>query len=439
GFRSLGIGGMAVTLLSVLIAMTFLPAVMAVLGGRVNALALFRTRGRGSRAWRRLAEWGRRRPVLIAIPVGLFLLFLGLPLLNIKVGISGVDLLPPELESRQGWELASQQFGEGNLSPILIVARPEDGTFHPQSIARLHDYVASLGADNRIRRVESIVSLDPAITREQYQQLYSLPPEQIPFPQVRAAVKAMATERVTIIRAYSHLDPEGDEAKALVRDLRASKPPGLGIDVDGVTAALMDDVDTIYGSFPWVILLVMATTYLALLILFRSVWLPLKAIVMNMLSLTASYGALVFIFQEGHFRRFLGFETPGYTQAITPVIMFCIIFGLSMDYEVFLLSRIKEAYDETGDNSEGVAVGLEKTGAIITSAAVVLALVAASFATGYLVVVKALGVGIGLAVLIDALVVRTLLVPALMYIMGRWNWWAPGFVVRWLPGGSQRR
>ena len=181
-------------------------------------------------------------------------------------------------------------------------------------------------------------------------------------------------------------------------------------------------------SFRAALLLILVTTYVALLLLFRSVVLPAKAVLMNTLSILASYGALVIIFQDGHLSNLLGFTPEGVVDATTPIIMFCVLFGLSMDYEVFVLSRIKEAYDTCQDNTNAVALGLERTGRIITSAALIIVIVAGSFAFAHIVIIKALGIGIALAILIDATVVRALLVPATMQLLGRWNWWAP----RWL-------
>ena len=202
----------------------------------------------------------------------------------------------------------------------------------------------------------------------------------------------------------------------------------MTLHVTGGTADLIDAIDAIYGSFPMVILYVLVTIYIALFLLFRSVLLPIKAVLMNGMSIFASYGALVLIFQQGYFQDVLGFTALGYIDAILPVMLFCIIFGLSMDYEVFLLSRVKEIYDETGDNTYSVAQGLERTGRIITSAALVMVLVCASFAMADIVIVKMFGVGLGLAIIIDVTLVRAILVPALMRVMGRLNWWAPKFV-----------
>jgi RND superfamily putative drug exporter len=178
---------------------------------------------------------------------------------------------------------------------------------------------------------------------------------------------------------------------------------------------------------------IVLSTYLILLMLFRSVVLPIKAILMNVLSILASYGALVWIFQDGNLHEVLGFTPQGFVEASLPVIMFCVLFGLSMDYEVFLLSRIQEEWERSGDNDRAVAVGLQRSGQIITSAALIVVVVTASFVSADVVLIKALGLGIALAVTLDATIVRALLVPATMKLLGRWNWWIPGWLDRVLP------
>ena len=196
---------------------------------------------------------------------------------------------------------------------------------------------------------------------------------------------------------------------------------------------MIDVVGAMYRDFPLALLGVVAATYLILLVLLRSVILPLKAIAMNALSLLASYGALVWVFQDGHLSRLLGFAPLGFVEASLPIIMFCTLFGVSMDYEVFLLSRIREAWLETGDNARSVALGLERSGRIITSAALIVVLVAGSFVTAQIVLIKALGLGVALAVLLDATIIRALLVPATMRLLGEWNWWLPAPLRRVLP------
>jgi putative drug exporter of the RND superfamily len=228
--------------------------------------------------------------------------------------------------------------------------------------------------------------------------------------------------------------PISDTAKSVVHDLRATQPPdNLTYQVTGTTAGVLDVVAEMYHDFPLALLGVVIATYIILLLLLRSAVLPLKAILMNALSLVASYGALVWVFQDGHLAGLLGFAPLGFVESSLPIIMFCTLFGVSMDYEVFLLSRVREAWVETGDNTYSVAAGLERSGRIITSAALIVVVVAGSFVTADVVLVKALGLGVALAVLLDATVIRALLVPATMRLLGDWNWWLPAPLRRVLP------
>jgi RND superfamily putative drug exporter len=237
-------------------------------------------------------------------------------------------------------------------------------------------------------------------------------------------------EHIMVLAASSPLQPGGDAARALVRAIRASHPPVDGeLLVTGPTAFDLDFMQVVVDRAALAIGLVVIATYVALFLLLRSVLLPLKAVVMNILSITASYGALVWIFQDGHLSRWLDF-TPGPIQTATPIIMFCLVFGLSMDYEVLLLSRIREEYERSGDNTQAVGHGLERTGRLITWAGAIMAGVFFAFALADSVIIKAVGIGIGIAVILDATVVRALLVPATMRLMGRWNWWVPASITR---------
>ena len=433
--RSMGIGGVSVILLSMLLAMTLVPAILGVVGPRINALSVVRVIPSPHGVWSRLA-WGvMRHPVLVAVPIMGGLLLLGTPFLDAKIGAPWASILPEGAESRRGWEVAERELGAGELSPMVIAARAPESVLARNAIAALYDYTRRLEAKPGVRRVESMVTLNaaPSLTLEQYLAIYSAP-DLIWSPEVREELAELAAGDTTVISVFTDFAPVSDEAKAFVRELRA-EPIGGGLTtlVTGATADLMDANDTMYRYFPLVILYVVVTIYVVLLLLFRSVVLPLKAVLMNGMSIFASYGALVFIFQQGHFGSILGFTAHGSLETTVPIILFCILFGLSMDYEVFLLSRIKEIYDETGENTASVALGLERTGRIITSAAGILVLVAGAFVTSDVIVIKALGLGIAIAILLDATVVRALLVPTLMRIMGDWNWWAPRFLLRVLP------
>ena len=235
----------------------------------------------------------------------------------------------------------------------------------------------------------------------------------------------MFADHITVLTAYTSVGYNSDRAYDLVREVRKQHPEvGGEVLVGGWAAFDLDLTDSVYEAAPPAIAFVVLATYVVLFLLLGSVLLPIKAVVVNFLSISASYGALVWVFQQGHLSGLLDF-TPGPINTTTPIIMFCILFGLSMDYEVMLLSRIKEEYGRTGDNRASVALGIERTGRLITGAALIMATVFFSFGLAEAVVIKAIGLGMGLAVLVDATIVRALLVPATMRLMGRWNCWAP--------------
>jgi RND superfamily putative drug exporter len=251
---------------------------------------------------------------------------------------------------------------------------------------------------------------------------------------IETRANELANDRVAVVLAYTRYGANDDRNKDLLAELRGMSLGGdLTLGVDGGTAEIVDVVAAMYGGFPGAIAVIVAATYVVLLILFRSALLPLKAIAMNTLSILASYGALVWIFQEGNLAGVLRFSPLGFVEASLPIIMFCVLFGLSMDYEVFLLTRVREEWDRTHDNARSVAVGLQRSGRIITSAALIVVVVTASFVSAEVILVKALGFGIALAVFLDATVVRALLVSATMRLLGRWNWWLPTPLGRLLP------
>ena len=430
--RSLGIGGITVILFSMLIALTLLPALFAVLGRRVDRLSLWRRRTVSGGFWFNLSQWVMRHPIAVIIPTTAFLVLLGLPFLNVNLGSPWASILPEEAESRQGQELVNERFGPGELSQVILVETSPTSTLSPQNIAANLEFVERMESDPRVVRVDSIFSTEPRMTLEQFQALSGLAGTS---PAVGNEILTTFNElvsadlRTQMVRVVPTHSPTADETKALVSDIRSDPPGGdMTVLVTGITADQLDTVDSLYSDFPRMIVYVVIVTYIALLLLFRSVLLPLKAVVLNALSILASFGALVFVFQQGNFERLLGFTAEGTTEATVPILVFSIVFGLSMDYEVFLLSRVKEEYERTGDNARAVAVGMERSGRIITSAAAILIVVSAGFATGDILIIKALGLGTAIAVLVDSTVVRALLVPALMRVMSRLNWWAP----RWM-------
>jgi RND superfamily putative drug exporter len=392
--------------------------------------------GTGERSdgfWHRLALGVMRHPVATLLPVLAFLLLLGMPYLSVRLAAPDASILPASVKSRAAYNLLATQFDVTGTTPIVLAVQTPGSPVAPPTLEALDRYVRSLAADSRVARVDSIVSLDPRLSLEQYELLYSNPAN-IGDPYITQSLQAFAGDRITMVQVvskYGMLDPRSE---ALVEAIRNTPPPaGLHVLVDGGTAGIVDYANTLYGAFPWALLLIFSVTYVVLALLFRSLVLPLKAILMNLLSIVASYGALVFIFQQGHFSSLLNFTPLGFVEASGPILMFCALFGLSMDYEVFLLSRIREAYEQTGDNTASVAIGLERSGRIITSAAAIVILVSLSFAAADLVIVKALGVGMALAVLLDATLVRGLLVPATMCLLGNVNWYWPAWMDRMLP------
>ena len=433
--RSLGVGGITVILFSMLVALTLLPALFAVLGHRVDRLSIWRRRTARGGFWFTLSQWVMRHPIAVIIPTTAFLVLLGLPFLNVNLGSPWASILPEEAESRQGQGLVDERFGPGELSQVIIVESSPTSALTPGNIAANLEFVERMENDPRVVRVDSIFGAEPRMTWEQMQQVGAgfkpAPTAPAVSDEALTAFNELVSDdlRTQMVRIVPRHSPTADETKALVSDIRSNPPGGdMTVLVTGVTADQLDNVDSMYSDFPRVIVYVVIVTYVALLLLFRSVILPLKAVVLNALSILASFGALVFVFQQGNFEGLLGFTADGTTEATVPILVFSVVFGLSMDYEVFLLSRVKEEYDRTGDNTRAVAVGMERSGRIITSAAAILIVVSAGFATGDILIIKALGLGTAIAVLVDSTIVRALLVPALMRVMSRLNWWAP----RWM-------
>ena len=441
--RSVGIAGAVVVGLAVAAALTLLPATLAVLGPRIDAAPLRFRRGAAAPAepgqhgaWWRLAQWVMARPVPVFLVTLLFLVTLGLPFLHVRFNAPDASILPPFVPSRVAYDSLVADFPVGDFGPLALAIETDGPVTDPTNVGLLYDYSRRLAADPRVERIEGIVDIDPRLDKAQYQLILSNPAG--PADRFVANTLSRTTDGdLTAFSVVTWYGGNAPEARALVRDLRdptsaLAPPPGVRVLVGGGAAEVVDVVDQVGADFPRTALFILVTTYVILLLLLRSVVLPAKALVMNTLSILASFGALVWIFQDGNLSGPLGFLPPGYVETTMPVILFCVLFGLSMDYEVFLLSRMKETWDRTGDNREAVASGLERSGRIVTSAAAIVVLVAGSFAFADVVLIKALGIGVALAVALDATVVRALLVPSTMRLLGRWNWWMPERMRRWL-------
>jgi RND superfamily putative drug exporter len=422
--RSMAMGAIIVVAISILAAVTLLPVLMSLLGkrayarGRLGVLAgllwrMVRTRRRrpGSTKTQRRGFWERwtatvtRRPWVSALAAAAVLLALAVPALSLDFGNGALRQFPEGHETRVGAELAAQRTGPGATGPTQVLAELHSGrATDGRNRAALGSYVRELRSDPGVERVAA----------------------PLPSRDGRAAL-------VTVIPRH---DPESPKARELMERLRADAGPLDGvasIQVGGATAFNQDFIDLISGSMWKILLFVLVFSYLVLFLLLRSVFLPLKAVIMNLLSVAAAYGVLVMVFQYGWFDGLLNYDSLGYVNAMTLPFLLAIVFGLSMDYEVFLLSRIRERFDVTGDSRGSVAEGLRASAGTISSAALIMVAVFSVFAFTGTPSIKEIGVGMSVAIALDATLVRLILVPATMEIMGRWNWWLPKRLDRVLP------
>ena len=393
--RSLAWGGIGVVLVAMVAAVTLVPALLGLWGRRIKPS---RVRGSGGLkpsppegqpsdhgVFYRLSRLVQRYAPVIVVLVAALLVLLALPFRHARLQNSGLESLPRSSESRQLFETVRARFQDGGTDPVVVVVESAPGS---PLVAAYLDRVGELPG---VARVETRPGTPP---------------------------------QLTVLDVVPEGTSEGPVATGLVERIRALERP-VAAGVTGPAAFLVDYRDSLTSRLPYALGLIGLATFALLFLMTGSVVVPVKAIVMNVLSLGASFGALVWVFQDGHLSGLLGFDPPGMVDITVPVLIFVFAFGLSMDYEVFLLSRIKEAWDQTGDHDLSVADGLQRTGRIVTSAAALIVIVFLGFAAGELLTIKEVGLGMAIAVVLDATVVRMLLVPATMKLMGRWNWWAP--------------
>ncbi|MFG2191715.1 MMPL family transporter [Streptomyces sp. NPDC048639] len=412
--RSFAYAGIAVVLLAAAAALVVLPAALVLLGERVNALDLRKLLRRGRPApdpgkesgagWARTARLVMRRAPFFAAATTAGLVLLGLPFLGVKFGTADDRQLPETAESHVVQQHIRDDFPgrPGGAVEVLAEGNP--------SAARLADF------SSRISELPGVLRVDGPTGQYVRGEL-----TQKPGP-AEAARRAGGAAQISVAPKSQAVDAASQQ---LVRDIRAVDS-SVDASVTGTAAVLVDSKDAIADRLPWAVAIIVVVTLLLVFLLTGSVLIPLQAVVLNALSLTAMFGALVWVFQDGHLSGLLNFTSTGDIETTLPVLMFCVAFGLSMDYGVFLLSRIKEEYDRTGDHQGAVVFGLRRTGGLITAAAIILAVVMVAIGTSRVTNTKMLGLGIALAVLMDAMVVRSLLVPAVMRLTGRATWWAPG-------------
>ncbi len=442
--RSMAIGGLLVAGTTMAVALTLLPALLAMAGPRISWPArlsgmVMRLRPQGT--WKRIARTVMRRPAAFLVVVLVVLVPVAGLLTQLETYVPGASSLPPDAPSRRGLDLMSQEFSPGFTGPTYIVVRAPEGetVFSPSALAAIDRLAAGLEREGRVKDVGAIVRLDPRLNLTGYGLLYATGFAGIPDsePRLKAAVDGLVNwERgstVTLVRVTLNIDPALTDAMDFIRIVRDRIIPeahlgGYEAFVGGTSAQGVDQVDEIYGSLPYVAGFVLVLTFLVLLILLRSVVLPLKTVLENIISVAASMGILVFVFQWGYGEGLFGFESQGAITYAIPVIQFAILFGLSMDYQIFMLTRIREHYDRSGDNDAAVEEGLERTGSIVTSAAAIMVAVFGAFILSDLVFLKEIGLGLAFAVFLDATLVRSLLVPASMKLLADRNWYLPGFL-----------
>ncbi len=408
--RSFAYAGVAVVVLATLGALVVLPSLLAVVGPRIDKWTVIRgsRNGTGGERWHRIATFVMRRPWPTAVGVIALLVLLGSPFLRAQFALPDDRVLPESASSRrvQGEIRANFPSIEASTLPVVAVDAGPPGK---QRALQVHEYAS------RLSDVDGVARVDAATGSYQGGQ------KMAPRSDISARFEGEDATWLAVVPAVEPLSEAGEE---LVRDVRSVQAP-YEILVAGRAAELVDSKDSLFERIPGAAMIIASVTFVLLFLMTGSVLVPLKAIVLNLVSLTATFGAMVWIFQDGNLSEWLGFTPTGALNLDTIILMFCVAFGLSMDYEVFLLSRIKEEYDRTGDNVASVALGLERTGRIVTAAAVLISIVFAAFATSQITFIKMFGVGMTLAVVMDATLIRGTLVPAFMRLAGDANWWAP--------------
>jgi RND superfamily putative drug exporter len=424
---SMGAAGAIVVAIAVLYGLTFLPALLSVVGPNVDRWRLPFLGARkpaGTGAWHSLAMWVMKRPWLVLLPALAVLLLAGTPFLQLRLANGDVDQLPPRNEARQGYDTLIRDFpGQDQTYIEAAVYYPTGSPLTTDHIGAIYDLSRRLAALPNVLRVDSIVNIDTSLSKTDYQRLYTGSSADLPS-KLQQALAITSGKHLVLLSVVTNKQYTSDDARAIVKAVRAEQLPDAQVLATGGTAFDLDIVNYILERTPTAVGSVILVTYVILFLLTGSVVLPLKAVLTNLFSISASFGAMVWVFQQGHLSQLLGF-TPQSIDPSIPVILFSIVFGMSMDYEVFLISRIQEEYKRAGDNQTGVAMGLEKTGRLITGAAAIMCAVFLAFGMADVVIIKAIGVGLAIAIAIDATLVRMLIVPAVMRILGNANWWAP--------------
>ena len=441
---AIGIGGALTVGCSVLAALTLLPAVLSIVGSHVNALRvplLWRltlphpNRDTQRGFWYRLAQAEMRMPVVFIVLVLVIVGVLAAPVTQLNIGSAGVGSLPKDSQARQALTTLATNYGSFSTNTFTVIAHTPDGSnvLTPSNLTKVASLSQWIAQRAHVTSVISLTSIpatagQTSLGAQQLIGLYSSGAyEQV--PSLVQLVRATTKNDATILTVSSDLGIDTAASKQLLASLRhdsGGAADGLSILVGGTQAQSADLNSVIYGNFPLTVVFILIATYVLLLIMLRSLLLPLKAVIMTGLSVSAAFGAMVFVFQQGHLQDQLNFTPTGSVDNVIPILMFCLLFGLSMDYEVFLVSRMREEWRNSGDNVTAVAHGLERSGGVVTNAALLFIIVAGSFIFTRISQTQEVGLGLAVAVFVDAFLVRSLLVPSVMRLFGRANWWFPG-------------
>lgn len=415
-FQNIAIGGAIVVFVAVLAGLTLLPSSMMLLGNTLERWRLFRVKSSGTTFWKSFSGFVMKRPVTIVI-ISVIILGIGMiPLKDIKLAIPNADALPASFESRQAFQKLQDEFGFAGETQLYLLAERKEGWSNEEGYKKIFDIQEQLQKDKLVSDVATIFTATKTDSVEAFSQLLSVPQA---AAQVKPVMEAFIQDEQMFIPITLDADGASSEAQEFAR---AWMDKDLGVDfaLGGQPKFNQEIFDEIANKIVTALTIIIVTTFIILLVAFKSILIPIKAIIMNIFGLSAAFGILVYIFQYGHF----GIEA-GSIALIIPVIVFCLVFGLSMDYEVFLISRIQEEYLAGSDNTRATIDGLTSTSRIITSAALIMIVITGAFAFTDVLPVKQIGVGIAIAIAIDATIIRLMLVPSLMKLFGDLNWWLP--------------
>lgn len=433
--KSLAFGAIAVVFVAMLATLTLLPAILLLLGERINwgTLKWFSKRNnKNSSGWIKWSKLVMKRPVIFLMASLILLISLAIPSYQLKLFSPDVTILPEESNVKKGFKLLQDTFGKGRLSPHYVVLESEEDIVNKNNLQYLSDLVEKLNNMEQIKEVTTVLPAFEGVPTEKIPQMLSS--SELPKNAKEVINNFISKDRkYMVVEFITQETAASKETRDLIENLREdikSKmniPKELKVYVGGETAISLDHNNEIFTSLLPSILLMLALIYIVLLITFKSILLPLKAILLNLISIGATYGILILIFIKGYGANLLGIEVADSIVSFVPVLLLALLFGLSTDYEVFLMSRVQEEYRKTNNNEQSIAIGLQETGPLISGAALLMIAVFTGFAFSGMLPIQVLGIGLAVGIFLDATIVRLVLVPVSMVLLGKWNWWLPSF------------